>query len=236
LALTNPVQDLPQLLGIDVVIPPESITEPQSGLKLPLVSGTAGFLSPVLTATADSLLKRPLTSSGPLSGAVEHLNVTPTSVKEHILSSQSSGDTKRWEILGMPSGFGQQTYISAEQRARLLHRVEEVFELRTRFSAAGSFVFRMAEVVVSALAAVIHLNSGPEFHGEALLCGRRACTEAESMGSIIMFMRPDFTSAILFLCELFFWLKDDEWLRKMCALMKQLGERVPAIMPGCGTL
>ena len=63
-------------------------------------------------------------------------------------------------------------------------------------------------------------------------CGRRACKEAESMGSVIMFMRPDFTSAILFLCELFFWLKDVLWLQRMCALMKQLGERVPAILPG----
>jgi len=34
----------------------------------------------------------------------------------------------------------------------------QVFELRSRFSAQGSFVFRMAEVVISALAAVIHLN------------------------------------------------------------------------------
>ena len=154
------------------------------------------------------------------------------SIKEHILASQSTGDTKRWELLGMPSGFGQHAHISAGQRSRLLQRVEEVFELRSRFSTQGSFVWRMAEVVISALAAVIHLNSGPEFHGEALACGRRACTEAESMGSVIMFMRPDFTSAILFLCELFFWLKDTLWLQRMTALMKQLGERVPAIMPG----
>jgi hypothetical protein len=48
-----------------------------------------------------------------------------------------------------------------------------------------------------------------------------------------MFMRPDFTSAILFLCELFFWLKDNVWLQRMCALLKLLAERVPAIMPGC---
>ncbi len=159
--------------------------------------------------------------------------ITAASVKEHILASQSTGDTKQWELLGMPSGFGQQAHINAEQRARLLQRISEVFELRARFSAPGSFVFRMAEVVVSALAAVVHLNSGPEFHMEALDCGRRACMEAESMGGIIMFMRPDFTSAILFLCELFFWLKDKVWLERMCLLMKQLGERVPAILPGC---
>lgn len=53
------------------------------------------------------------------------------------------------------------------------------------------------------------------------------------IGSVIMFMRPDFTSAILFLCELFFWLKDNVWLQRMCALLKLLAERVPAIMPGC---
>jgi hypothetical protein len=47
-----------------------------------------------------------------------------------------------------------------------------------------------------------------------------------------MFMRPDFTSAILFLCELFFWLKDNVWLQRMCALLKLLAEKVPAIMPG----
>jgi hypothetical protein len=174
-----------------------------------------------------------LSSLGQAYGGFAKSNpITPASVKEHILSSQSTGDTKRWELLGMPSGFGQQAHISAEQRARLLQRVKEVFELRSRFSAHGSFVWRMAEVVISALAAVIHLNSGPEFHGEALACGRRACEEAESMGSVIMFMRPDFTSAILFLCELFFWLKDVLWLQRMCALMKQLGERVPAILPG----
>ncbi len=50
--------------------------------------------------------------------------------------------------------------------------------------------------------------------------------------SVIMFMRPDFTSAILFLCELFFWLKDNVWLQRMCALLKLLAEKVPAIMPG----
>lgn len=124
-----------------------------------------------------------LSSLGQACGVLPNISqVSPSVVKEHILSAQSTGDTKRWELLGMPSGFGQQAHISAEQRSRLLQRVQEVFELRSRFSAQGSFVFRMAEVVISALAAVIHLNSGPEFHGEALACGRRACMEAESMG------------------------------------------------------
>ncbi len=124
-----------------------------------------------------------LSSLGHACGVLPNISqVSPSAVKEHILSAQSTGDTKRWELLGMPSGFGQQAHISAEQRSRLLQRVQEVFELRSRFSAQGSFVFRMAEVVISALAAVIHLNSGPEFHGEALACGRRACMEAESMG------------------------------------------------------
>jgi hypothetical protein len=57
--------------------------------------------------------------------------------------------------------------------------------------------------------------------------------QSEIQHSVIMFMRPDFTSAILFLCELFFWLKDNVWLQRMCALLKLLAERVPAIMPGC---
>ena len=57
--------------------------------------------------------------------------------------------------------------------------------------------------------------------------------QSEIQRSVIMFMRPDFTSAILFLCELFFWLKDNVWLQRMCALLKLLAERVPAIMPGC---
>jgi hypothetical protein len=240
LALTNPLQELPQLLGINVRLPPD---QPSAGSKSSALPQAAHSNDAATSTAAGSFAK--LSSAAPMTSPLMSSlgqaygvfpktdQITPASVKEHILASQSIGDTKRWELLGMPSGFGQQAHISAEQRARLLQRVDEVFELRSRFSAQGSFVFRMAEVVVSALAAVIHLNSGPEFHSDALACGRRACMEAESMGSVIMFMRPDFTSAILFLCELFFWLKDNVWLERMCALMKELGERVPAILPGC---
>ena len=245
MALTNPLHELPPLLGISVVIPPEHMepvveaakSAPQSEATGNSSSKNSSVPKHPSSSAATSATSPLLSSLGQAYGGfTKSSQVTSASVKEHILASQSTGETKRWELLGMPSGFGQQAHISLEQRARLLQRVEEVFELRSRFSAQGSFVFRMAEVVISALAAVIHLNSGPEFHSEALACGRRACMEAESMGSVIMFMRPDFTSAILFLCELFFWLKDTIWLQRMCALMKQLGERVPAILPGCDGL
>jgi hypothetical protein len=198
LALTNSLEELPQLLGINVVIPSEQIAEANIGSTTPLSSQASAGLKPSGTAptrpaaatSASSLSSAAaagssamLSSLGQAFGAFPNMSQVPPSViKEHILSAQSTGDTKRWEILGMPSGFGQQAHISMEQRQRLLQRVQEVFELRSRFSAQGSFVFRMAEVVISALAAVIHLNSGPEFHGEALACGRRACMEAESMG------------------------------------------------------